>query len=526
MLICYHHNDLDGRSAGALVHHMCPKTLAVDTTDSYIMCDYDSKFDKHTSLDDVFIVDMSFTEDTYQKLLDVISTARTVHWIDHHQSSVDMIKNHFEELQSKKNLIYFVNTNFCGAVNVFIYFTLIREHASQFNSICKIDYEAGERYTIETAYRSVKDGYDFDDNEKIVINQPNVIITKYNVKDKTEFTQYIAQIHLPMWLLYVDDYDCWKKRYKNSQYFKLGMQIDYDVIIPATSEQPAYFNPIWDTLICYPNIAGTNKDIIQKGLTIDKYLKGQYADYRKELGFEWTLGDTKFYCINASGDSNVFGDLIYKYKAVIMFKRKARVWKYSVYAAAESDFDCRAFCEKFGGGGHPKAAGFSSEKFIFTDKEFNERNSSPFKPIIFLGGTCKDTDWRSEFINQWKKLDHPKQKGWELFNPIVDDWTPECAEKENKVKSTAMVNLFVITPEMSGPYSCLEAMYCVDNYKSKTIFVIYDLNGGFKSNIGLLKSLNECAKLLESKGCIIHRIGDEDGMEELVKLMVVRDDIL
>ena len=112
MLICYHHNDLDGRSAGALVHHMCPKTLAVDTIDSYIMCDYDSKFDKHTSLDDVFIVDMSFTEDTYQKLLDVINTARTVHWIDHHQSSVDMIKNHFEELQSKKNLIYFVNTNF------------------------------------------------------------------------------------------------------------------------------------------------------------------------------------------------------------------------------------------------------------------------------------------------------------------------------------------------------------------------------------------------------------------------------
>ena len=525
MLICYHHNDLDGKAAGALVHHMCPRTLAVDTTDSYIMCDYNSKFDKHTIADDVFIVDLSFTEKTYQQLLDIIDTARTVTWIDHHQSSVDMIRKHFEELQSKKNLLYLVDTTFCGAVNVYIYFSMLKEHAKEVNHLCKINYEAGERY--EITVQSRRSYIRYGDKSEPLTDQPNVTLKKFNVKNKLDSSSYTVMVHIPMWLAYVDDYDCWKKNYNNSNFFKLGAMLGCDVITPATPAEPAEFNTFWDNLINNPEGEYLyNQKIIDDGIIISKYLEQQYADYRRELGFEWTFNNTKFYCINASADSTVFGNLINRYDAVIMFKRKVGTWVYSVYASENSSFDCRAFCERLGGGGHPKASGFSSEKFIFTDKEFLDRNSNSLRPIIFLGGTCKETDWRSDFINQWKKLDHPKQKGWELFNPIVDDWTPECVKKENQIKSIAMVNLFVITPEMAGPYSCLEAMYCTDNYKSKTVFVIYDANGGFKSNPGLLKSLNECANLLKSKGAIVHTISDENGMEELVKLMVVRDDIL
>ena len=50
---------------------------------------------------------------------------------------------------------------------------------------------------------------------------------------------------------------------------------------------------------------------------------------------------------------------------------------------------------------------------------------------IFLGGTCANTTWRDEFIKEIEPV------GIEYFNPIVEDWTPECQaieedEKNNK----------------------------------------------------------------------------------------------
>ena len=50
------------------------------------------------------------------------------------------------------------------------------------------------------------------------------------------------------------------------------------------------------------------------------------------------------------------------------------------------------------------------------------------KSKVFLGGTCNNSTWRDELdsIIQINK-----------FNPVVEDWTPECQaieidEKENK----------------------------------------------------------------------------------------------
>lgn len=520
MLICYHHNDMDGRVAGALVHHMCPRTVAVDTTDSYFMCGYESPMDKHSITDDVFIVDLSFTDDTYQKLIEITKTARSVTWIDHHKSSTDMIKNHFDELQSIRNLTYFVDESFCGAVNVYIYFILLTQHNKYFDLVRKTDFNAGERYSIFVTPRLISA---FDNEEKVY--QPNVTLKKWNEKTDNSFdiTTYTVKINLPTFLLYVDDYDCWKQLMKASNLFKLGFMANNTNLILNDDRNGDYFNPLYDSLINLDQLSESVERMVDDGYTISKYLTNTYTDMRKELAFTWTYNGTKFLCMNGSADSSLFGDQIHNYPAVIMFKCKPGIWLYSVYAADESKFDCEAFCKKFGGGGHFHASGFSSEKFIFTDHDFNKKT---YNDVIFLGGTCNDPDWRSEFINQWKKINHPKTQKYELFNPIVDDWTPECAKKDNQIKKNAKINLFVITPQMTGPYSCLEAMYCTDNYDSKTVFVIYNCENGFDTKPGLLKSLTECANLLKSKGAIVYNLEDKDAMEQLVKLMIVEDDLL
>lgn len=70
---------------------------------------------------------------------------------------------------------------------------------------------------------------------------------------------------------------------------------------------------------------------------------------------------------------------------------------------------------------------------------------------IFLGGTCAETTWRNELIP------HLEKAGIEYFNPVVDDWTPECqAIEEDEKNNKCNVHLYVITPEMQGVYSVAE----------------------------------------------------------------------
>ena len=73
---------------------------------------------------------------------------------------------------------------------------------------------------------------------------------------------------------------------------------------------------------------------------------------------------------------------------------------------------------------------------------------------VFLGGTCANTTWRNELIPYLEKF------RIDYFNPVVEDWTPECQlieedEKNNKCN----VHLYVITKEMMGTYSIAEIIH-------------------------------------------------------------------
>ena len=70
---------------------------------------------------------------------------------------------------------------------------------------------------------------------------------------------------------------------------------------------------------------------------------------------------------------------------------------------------------------------------------------------IFLGGTCADTTWRDELMPMLDEL------GLDYFNPVVEDWTPECqAIEEDEKNNKCDIHLYVITKEMLGTYSIAE----------------------------------------------------------------------
>ena len=67
---------------------------------------------------------------------------------------------------------------------------------------------------------------------------------------------------------------------------------------------------------------------------------------------------------------------------------------------------------------------------------------------VFLGGTCNKTTWREELI-PLLEVDY--------FNPIVEDWTPECkAIEDDEKRYHCNIHIYVITNAMTGVYSIAE----------------------------------------------------------------------
>lgn len=114
------------------------------------------------------------------------------------------------------------------------------------------------------------------------------------------------------------------------------------------------------------------------------------------------------------------------------------------------------------------------------------------KDKIFLGGTCNNTTWRDELIPHLNV---------NYFNPVVEDWTPECQEIEEREKSKECnIHLYVITKEMKGVFSIAEAVESATNKDKTLIFAV--LSPGFDED--QLKSLQATANLLFKidKNCI------------------------
>ena len=110
---------------------------------------------------------------------------------------------------------------------------------------------------------------------------------------------------------------------------------------------------------------------------------------------------------------------------------------------------------------------------------------------VFLGGTCAETNWRDELINV---LQVP------FFNPVVDDWTPECQAIEELEKVKCNIHLYVITKEMIGVFSIAEAIDSVRTAHKHTIFHV--LPDGF--GVSELKSLDAVKNMVIARGGIAY----------------------
>lgn len=113
---------------------------------------------------------------------------------------------------------------------------------------------------------------------------------------------------------------------------------------------------------------------------------------------------------------------------------------------------------------------------------------------VFLGGTWNETTWRDELIPMLN-IDY--------FNPIVDDWTPECQDEELLQRKICDYVLYVITPKMTGVYSIAEVVDDSNKQPHKTILCILPTDGDLVFSKGQLKSLKMVENMVSDNTAIV-----------------------
>lgn len=113
------------------------------------------------------------------------------------------------------------------------------------------------------------------------------------------------------------------------------------------------------------------------------------------------------------------------------------------------------------------------------------------KKRAFLGGTCNNSTWRNDLIPMLTV---------DYFNPVVEDWTPECQEREIQERKTADYVLYVLTPKMKGVYSIAEVVDDSNKRPEKTVFCVLPKDGSEEFDKTQLKSMEAVKKMIKENG--------------------------
>lgn len=129
-------------------------------------------------------------------------------------------------------------------------------------------------------------------------------------------------------------------------------------------------------------------------------------------------------------------------------------------------------------------------------------NSTQYDGCTFLGGTCGTSTWRKELIPLLRD-DVP------FFDPQVDDWSPEDAEREDACKPVAKLNVFVITGDALGTYSGWEI--CEEAHRAPEKLVFCTVGQLPENQVKGLEKIKKQLRALGAKVC--------DSLEEIANVV-------
>lgn len=310
---CFYHIDQDGIVAGFYVRKACEQRGLEFTPEDFRKINYGMKFPFHDIEQDefVFIVDYSIEPEEMWQLL---SITKNVFWIDHHQSTIEKYKDFKCDIKG----IRITGTGISGANLTWLYF----------KEMCDENWEQfGEPTPIRVRW----------------------FLNKYE-KEIPKLAKYTAMWDTFLWDKSSEDH-IRKFHYAFESY-------DFD----ATS---LLLNELNGDIGIYSRERLID-DMLEDGLAIEDYLSSTAKQHLRAYGFETTFEGHKAYAINRALINSDFFESIdaSKYDIFIGFSFNGKMWEYQLRSAEHDKVNVYELAEKYGGGGHPNAAGFRSEKYV------------------------------------------------------------------------------------------------------------------------------------------------------------------
>lgn len=298
------HDDMDGYASAAVVFHAF-KRAGIINESSCSCCHYNYS-DKIPSIDKsadiVFITDYSISNDAFMRdLLDAWKSGnQMIYWCDHHQTSIDKCKGEYEVL---KKIPGMRDTRYCGAA-----------------------------------------------------------LAWYFLNPGT------TEKKIPRVLQLVDDFDCWKKKIPESDY----MNAAFNYMDSGKNKFKDPSNDIWENLFYHGRLLTSE---LKYGKTYCEMQKDKDKTDIRRNGWIGTLDkfpNIKMICLNNdSKGSQLFADLFKckeypngKYEYACAFQFNGIKMTYSIYSSDKAEPSAQKICEAYGGGGHPGAAGFSTDNIV------------------------------------------------------------------------------------------------------------------------------------------------------------------
>lgn len=313
MIYCYHHTDLDGICAAAMLRLARPTKEITFIPTNYPVKFPKDHFDGYTEKDTVYFLDISFSPKDKQLVADLKEREFTTIWIDHHQSSLDLLNQiyngepHYNRYEgSFSNQFYMlVDATRCGATLTYDYLTSVND-TNKYPGFLKM-VEAWDIHKTFLPYYEEAVDFLFGVNAVPDLSPEHPIWKELMTGGKAVLHMYVERGKI------VRNFS----QTCNRQML-LSAGVETEVFgIPCLAVN--YFLPLANSMIF---------DSVRKS--------GRYPLY-----MTWYF-DGKLY-------------------------------HYSIYTENTSVVDCNAIAKQFGGGGHVGAAGFTSEQLLFVTEGDTKR---------------------------------------------------------------------------------------------------------------------------------------------------------